>query len=110
MAGGVWLDVRDDVVVLLSVGQRELAGAVVVGLRPLGANHRQGVAEPRPELSLAPLEDDVVGEELADGGVGQGAVLGPDQDEDQFYVFISAGLHQARLVISPGPLGSQVII
>ena len=101
---------RDDGVVLLSIVERELAGAVVVRLQPLGANYRQGVAESRPELRLAPLEDHVVGEELADGGVGECRVLRTNQDEDQFYVFISAGLHQARLVISPGPLGSQVII
>ena len=91
--GAKTLDMGDDVVVLLSVVQRELAGAVVVGLHPLGASHWQGVAEPGPELSLAPLEDDVVGEELADGGVGEGAVLGSDQHKDQFHVFISAGLH-----------------
>ena len=90
--GAETLDVGDDVVVLLSEVQRELAGAVVVGLHPLGASHGQGVAQPGPELSLAPLEDDVVGEELADGGVGEGGVLGTNQDEDQFYVFISAGL------------------
>ena len=91
--GAKTLDMGDDVVVLLSVVQRELAGAVVVGLHPLGASHWQGVAEPGPELSLAPLEDDVGSEELADGGVGQGAVLRTDQNKDQLHVFISAGLH-----------------
>ena len=44
--GAKTLDMGDDVVVLLSVVQRELAGAVVVGLHPLGANHGEGVAEP----------------------------------------------------------------
>ena len=80
-------DVGDDVVVLPSaVGQRELAGAVVVRLQPLGADHGQRVSELGPELRLSPLEDDVGAEELADGGVGERPVLVADQNKNQFYV------------------------
>ena len=82
-----------------------------MGLQPPGADCRQSVPQLGPELRLPPLEEDVGAEQLADGGVGQGAVLVPNQNKNQLYVFISRdGLDEARLVIRIAPLGSQVII
>ena len=67
---------RDDMTVFFTECCRKFASAVIMRLKSLGASDWQGVLKFRPELGLAPLEDDRVAEQAAHVGVRQSGVLG----------------------------------